>query len=59
MIKVTYINQIPTGVVRATAAQVFFLTLLGISLNQPWIVLFITVDFARSDFYRISKSFKK
>jgi hypothetical protein len=45
MIKITYINQVPTGVVRATAAQVFFLTLLGIYFNQPCIVLFITVDF--------------
>jgi len=46
MIKFAYINQIPRGVVRATAAQVFFLTIVGMYLNQPWIVLFITVDFA-------------
>lgn len=46
MIRVKYINQIPQGVVRAIAAQVFILTLVGIYFNQPWIVLFITLDFA-------------
>jgi hypothetical protein len=46
MIPVKYINQVPVGTVRAIAAQVFVLTLLGIYYNQPWIVLFITFDFA-------------
>lgn len=46
MIPVHYINQVPVGVVRAVAGQVLVLTLVGIYFNQPWVVLFITIDFA-------------
>lgn len=46
MIGYTYINKIPSGLVRATAGQVFVLSLVGLLFVPLWIVAFLAADFA-------------
>lgn len=39
------INAMPKGIVRSNAAQVLFITLLGLLTQSVWIVSFLSIDF--------------
>ena len=45
MLSFPYINAMPKGIVKSNAAQVLFITLLGLFTQSVWIVLFLNIDF--------------